>query len=577
MSDSIFRPYFEEQQQKAASFFAKEHVDDYIADMATNHLNLIHEAFADIDTLIQYEDLVASAESLTNVDLSLIAMSVNNIESKYKNLMNLNVVITESHSDSDRIRITQEALSSGGMALIAGVIAAIIAFIAWIFGKKNDTNTSAGEAAKNNIKDSEEQAKEIQRIVSEAVSKRDEAHSKEFAKEREFNKERLESQRATFDEQQNKLYERIEKLKNEKAEILKREADAVKDNLNLATNKHEKEKEISQKDKEIAALKVRIQSAKETYNKFRKDANNAPSFKDFKTQNSFALAIIPLRVRSGTIDRSSELVEIADIGYEISRCTLDFLKPIVTDSHLVSKAYLSVLTSDNAFSFKSFTKDSDTPNGLSSIPDASNKKGYNISIKGKEGALSFHKNNLVPLQNIIRHEFDLVFGKEFNVEESFFSVAKGPDGIENIMFMPVISFKPTKDSDLKYKEITVERLNIENIIETNSLCKKWIENKNACGFWSFNGSGLSGEIEVLKGTLSTLEAAEKEFIKKGTFGKLNEADSKVNHRILLSLIAAVNKNLHAVVSINDILIRHALGATLFIKQLLGQFKHKETV
>lgn len=54
------------------------------------------------------------------------------------------------------------------------------------------------------------------------------------------------------------------------------------------------------------------------------------------------------------------------------------------------------------------------------------------------------------------------------------------------------------------------------------------------------------------------------------------SDLIFNHRVLLSLIAAVNKNLHAVVSINDILIRHALGGTLFVKQLLGQFKYKVT-
>ena len=31
MSDLIFRPYFEEQQQKVASFFATECLDDYFA------------------------------------------------------------------------------------------------------------------------------------------------------------------------------------------------------------------------------------------------------------------------------------------------------------------------------------------------------------------------------------------------------------------------------------------------------------------------------------------------------------------------------------------------------------------
>lgn len=574
MSDQIFQPYFEEQGQKAASFFATEHVDDYVGDMVTNNLNLIHEAFADIDTLIKYEDLVASTEQLTNVDLSLIAMSINNIEAKYKNLMNLNVVITESHSDSDRIRLTQEALSGGGMALIAGVIAAIIAFIAWIFGKKNDTNTSAGETAKKNIQESEEHAKEIQRLIAQ-MDANQVRHSADLKKEKEFSKERLEDQRKSFDEQQEKLYAELEKLKAEKSEILKRESAANADNLNLSYAVHDSKKLLNEKDKQIAILKTRLQSAKETFNKFRKEVNSAPSFTEFKTQNPFALAFVPIRVSSGVIDSSRVLKDIADTAYVVSRCTLDFLRPIVLDSYLVSKVYLSVLTGDNAFSFKTFNKDTQMPPSLASVPDSDAKKGYDIFVKNKGDLFRFHRNNLVPLQNIINHDFDLVFGKEFYVEESFFSVGGGADGCEKVKFMPVINFRPSKESSRKFKEIAVERLDIEDIIETNAICKKWIEDKNACGFWSFNGSGLSGEIETLRGTLTMLESVEKQFKTNGTYGELSATDSKFNHRILVSLISAVNKNLHAVVSINDILIRHALGGTMFVKQLLGQFKERK--
>jgi hypothetical protein len=284
---------------------------------------------------------------------------------------------------------------------------------------------------------------------------------------------------------------------------------------------------------------------------------------------------VPIRVSSGVIDSSRELENIADIAYEVSRCTLDFLKPIVKDSYLLSKAYLSVLTGDNAFSFKTFNKDTEMPPSLEFAPDKDVKKGYDISVKNKFNLLHFHKNNLMPLQNIIEHDFDLVFGKEFYIEESFFSVGGGADGCEKVKFMPVINFRPSKESSRKFKEIVVERLDIENIIKTNAICKKWIDDKNACGFWSFNGSGLSGEIETLRGTLTMLESVEKQFKTKGTYGKLSAADSKFNHRILVSLISAVNKNLHAVVSINDILIRHALGGTLFVKQLLGQFKERK--
>ena len=79
----------------------------------------------------------------------------------------------------------------------------------------------------------------------------------------------------------------------------------------------------------------------------------------------------------------------------------------------------------------------------------------------------------------------------------------------------------------------------------------------------------------LKDLIKKIEGIEKSFNSKTTYGKLTPVDSKYNHRILLAMLGMANKNLHAVVVLNDILTRYVLNSTLFVKQLLGQFKERK--
>lgn len=564
MSVQIFQPYFEELDQKTASFFATEHKDDYLADMADNHLNLIHEAFADIDTLIQFEDLVASSESLTNTDLSLIAMSINRIDSKYKNLMNLNVVITESHSDNERITITQEALSGGGMALVAGVIAAIIAFIAWIFGKKNDSNTTAAETAKKTITESEDHAKEI-KYWKDQVDRAREIGATALKNANDNSNQ----DRNTHIGQKNELRDEIAKLKRKINEL---ESTNGFSEQRLKTV--EKEKETLQKSLELANSRYR-ELDKEKNAKI-KEYRSAPVFSQLVTQNTFATTFIPLYFRENKLSTSRSFETLANNARGISSDSLQLILQLTNASIRSIEGYLYLLTGPKAFNFKSLSKNPDvTGTNLKIYDSRDEKSGKIVHLDTKDSYINISE-TISEIGKVIRSDFDLVYGREFNIEQGEFKIRGGNVSIKSIRLMPVINFSPaSKPSELKFKDVTIDELDIDSIIELNKICKEWIEDKETCSFYTFNTGRVTNAVTSLKNLIKKIEGIEKSFNSKTVYGELTPAESKYNHRILLTLLGMANKNLHVAVVLNDILTRYALNSTLFVKQLLGQFKEKK--
>ena len=135
MSNLIFQPYFEEQDQKAASFFATEHMDDYVVDMLNNPLNLINEAFGDIETLQKYKQALQKHNDLSNENFGFMASHIVSIENKYKGLISVETLVSESFSGNKKATIVAEGLSARSGLLIAGIVAAIMAMLAWILGK----------------------------------------------------------------------------------------------------------------------------------------------------------------------------------------------------------------------------------------------------------------------------------------------------------------------------------------------------------------------------------------------------------------------------------------------------------
>lgn len=234
MSNLIFQPYFEEQDQKAASFFATEHVDDCVADMLHNPLNLINEAFDDIKALQKYKGVLEKHGNLSNEDFGFIASHIVSIENKYKGLITVETLVSESFPGNKKATIVAEAISTRTGLLIAGIIAAIVAMLAWLLGKGKEDSTKAGSKAAATIAKTEEILKkapkengqdaeakkqmdernaarkkaadeEIARATDKAIADLNKAlQEKEDAKE----KERLEDQRKALQEKRERLAER---------------------------------------------------------------------------------------------------------------------------------------------------------------------------------------------------------------------------------------------------------------------------------------------------------------------------------------------------------------------------------
>lgn len=233
MSVQIFQPYFEEQDQKAASFFATEHVDDYVADMLHNPLNLINEAFGDLETLRKYKEVLENHNDLSNENFGFIASHINSMENKYKGLISVETLVSESFPGNKKATIVAEAISTRTGLLIAGIIAAIVGMLAWLLGKGKEDSTKAGSKAAATIAKTEEilkkapkkngQDTEAKKQMDEQNAARKKAADEEIARDKaiaDLNKALQEKKDAKekerLEERRRLLHEKIERLAEQK-------------------------------------------------------------------------------------------------------------------------------------------------------------------------------------------------------------------------------------------------------------------------------------------------------------------------------------------------------------------------
>ncbi len=236
MSDLIFHPYFEEQQQKVASFFATECLDDYVADMIYNPLNLINEAFDDLNALMAYKNTINTYSNLSNEQFGFIASHVNSLETKYKGLISVETLVSEGHNSAKKATIVSEAISTRTGLLIAGIIAAIVGMLAWLLGKGKEDSTKAGSKAAATIAKTEEilkkapkengQDAEAKKQMDERNATSKKAYDEEIARIdkdiADFNKAQKEKEDAKekerLEERRRILHEKIERLAKQKRE-----------------------------------------------------------------------------------------------------------------------------------------------------------------------------------------------------------------------------------------------------------------------------------------------------------------------------------------------------------------------
>ena len=233
MSTQIFQPYFEELDQKAASFFATEHKEDFLKDLVFNEMNLINEAFDDLNALMAYRNTINTYGTLSNEQFGFIAGHINSLEAKYKGLISVETLVSESHNSDKKATIVSEAISTRTGLLIAGIITAIIGMIAWLLGKGKEDSAKAGNKATATIAKTEEilkkapkknsQDAEAKKQMDEQNAARKKAADEEIATDKaiaDLNKALQEKKDAKekerLEERRRLLHEKIERLAKQK-------------------------------------------------------------------------------------------------------------------------------------------------------------------------------------------------------------------------------------------------------------------------------------------------------------------------------------------------------------------------
>ena len=269
MSNLIFQPYFEELDQKAASFFATEHKEDFLKDLVFNEMNLINEAFDDLNALMAYRNTINTYGTLSNEQFGFIASHVNLLETKYKGLISIETLVSESHNSVKKATIVSEAISTRTGLLIAGIIAAIVGMIAWILGKGKKESKTASEQSMSTIIDTN-------KILYDAmnnIKKKKTEETPEQAAERETKR------RAEFQSKVDNYNRQIEEAKTER------------------------ERKKAEEDKKIAIAEAeRRANAIAEYEEEKKNlGEKAPSFGVFTSSSRFLQQF----VSAGNIDSVS--------------------------------------------------------------------------------------------------------------------------------------------------------------------------------------------------------------------------------------------------------------------------------
>lgn len=135
----VFEHYMLEQAEQAVNVFRSFNKEDFIDEFADTGLSLIDEAFNDVETLLNYSSVIGANNSISMEECGFIASHINSIERKYKGFVDFNIIASESQGSDFRATLVSEALGKGSIAVLLGLISAILGFILfWRKKKKND-------------------------------------------------------------------------------------------------------------------------------------------------------------------------------------------------------------------------------------------------------------------------------------------------------------------------------------------------------------------------------------------------------------------------------------------------------
>lgn len=145
----VFEHYMTEQAQQALNVFRTFNKEDFIDEFIDPDHSLIEEAFNDVETLLNYSNVIGKNNNISMEECGFIASHINSIERKYKGIVDFNIVASESQEPDFRATLVSEALGKGAIYMIIAVITAIISLIVSMMSNK--TNNTSARISSNSI------------------------------------------------------------------------------------------------------------------------------------------------------------------------------------------------------------------------------------------------------------------------------------------------------------------------------------------------------------------------------------------------------------------------------------------
>lgn len=139
MTNPVFEHYQDALLAEAMEKFRTYRTQSAAEDILDPEFSLITEAFDDVEVLLNYSNAIGRNSNISMKECGFIASHINSIENKYKDIVNFNIVASESQGSDFRAKLVSEALGKGAIAVLLGVISAILSFIIF-WRKKNKTD-----------------------------------------------------------------------------------------------------------------------------------------------------------------------------------------------------------------------------------------------------------------------------------------------------------------------------------------------------------------------------------------------------------------------------------------------------
>ena len=102
MNNPVFEQYMLDQAEQAVNVFRTFNKEDFIDEFIDPDHSLIEEAFNDVETLLNYSNVIGKNNSISMEECGFIASHINSIEHKYKGNVDFNIVASESQGSDFR-------------------------------------------------------------------------------------------------------------------------------------------------------------------------------------------------------------------------------------------------------------------------------------------------------------------------------------------------------------------------------------------------------------------------------------------------------------------------------------------